>query len=311
MNTDISQVLWRLNPPMPTVVRAVYEAARAIKLLPREASVKTGEGHRSIVTIADEKSQELIASICQTIPGIKLLGEEDSDNPLFLSRDNPAGIMEGTRLVVDPIDGTVPFSHALANWSIGAGLLENGTITGGVVAAPATEEGVCLVSQKNRGAFVVAEGKVIRIDPVAQIKSKESVVLTGVDSLLYPNMTALLPTVALNVRALYTTGSGLWGLMMVSLGRAGAVIQTPQKAWDWVPGYCAILETGQVFRFFRFKDGEIIPVEAPDFKSFCYATKNRLGFVAGDPMLSENIFEILAKQKNWGRINPDTASGTW
>ncbi|MEK9180427.1 MAG: inositol monophosphatase family protein [Patescibacteria group bacterium] len=297
--------------PMLTVMQAVYEAAGAIQNLSREAVVKDGEGHRSIVSKPDVVSQKTIADICSSISGIKILGEEDSDDPLFLSRANPEGIFEGTRLVVDPIDGTVPLSHKLGYWSIGAGLVQDGEIDAGIVIAPATENGVGVAAENGSGAYLIEDSGISPITPQQRCEPKKSVVLLGVDTLLYQNITALVPSIAMNVRALYTTGSGLWGLMMVAAGRAGAVIQTPQKAWDWVPAYRAILESGRIFRFFRIENGTLAYVEKPDLRSFCYASENRLGFVAGIPELSDRLFDLLSRAKNWERINPETATGTW
>ena len=311
MIPNVFPLHYYFKDPLLTVVRAVNEAARAILGLSRESDVKEGEGHRSIVGKPDVISQKTIAHVCASIPGVKILGEEDSDNPIFLPRANPEGIFQGTGLVVDPVDGSVPNSRKLGYWSIGAGVTRDGEIDAGIIIAPATEGGVGVISQKGSGAHLIEDSRITPIAPPQKYDPKKSVVFLGVDTLLYPNIAALTPVIASNVLALYTTGSGLWGLMMVAAGRAEAVIQSPQKAWDWVPAYRAILETGQVFRFFRIKSGQLIPVEKPDFRSFCYANENRLGFVAGIPELCDKLFGMLARKKDWERINPDTASGTW
>ena len=119
-----------------------------------------------------------------------------------------------------------------------------------------------------------------------------------------------MPEIAANVRAKYDVGSGLFGLMSVALGRAQVIVQTPQKAWDWVQGYRAILDTGNVFHFFRLKDGNLIPVEHYDFEAFCFASEHRLGFIAGEPALAQKLFDKLPKT-GWARVRPDTVTGTW
>lgn len=297
---------------MGVVISALTDAGEAARGVSRYASAKPGEGHRSIVTEADEFSQETIILRCSEIDGAKFLCEEDSGDPRVLDKNNPAGAISGITFVVDPLDGTSRFAGSFPDWSVGIGTMKDGDIVESGIAAPEANGGFLLFSEKGRGAALLKNGIYHAIDPLsAETPIRDSVVLFGVDASLYHSATCLFPAVAANVRAKYDVGSGLFGLMMVALGNAQAVVQTPQKAWDWVPAYRAIVETGRVFHFFRLDDGNLVPVERYDFAALCYKPKeNRLGFVAGEPTIAQKLFDKLPRS-GWERISPDTFTASW
>jgi myo-inositol-1(or 4)-monophosphatase len=57
-----------------------------------------------------------------------------------ISEEGDMHAATGTYWVVDPIDGTVNFSHGLQQWAISAGLVEGSDFKLGVVCAPALDE---------------------------------------------------------------------------------------------------------------------------------------------------------------------------
>ena len=291
---------------------AAIRAGALLKNAPRNAVAKIGEGHRSVITEGDKKSQREILSVCSKLSEAKFLCEEDSNDPRVLPREISREDLHGTILVVDPVDGTVRFAGGYPDWTIGIGKICSGAIVSGIIFAPAANGGMLLFSEVGHGVFLYEQGscKKVPIRPAAGTPMESSVVLFGVDASLYPNLARLVPKITVNVLGKYDVGSGLFGLMMVALGRAQAVVQTPQKAWDWVPAYRAIINTGNVFRFFRLKNGKLIPEEWYDFEAFSYAPKHRLGFVAGEPALVKKLFDKLPKS-GWARINPESVSGIW
>jgi hypothetical protein len=66
-----------------------------------------------------------------------------------------------------------------------------------------------------------------------------------------------------------------------------------------------VTSLGGVFRFFRLKDGDLIPVERYDERAFKAGKENRLGFVAGEPGIVDKLFALLPKT-GWERHDPDT-----
>lgn len=313
MNMLLPQYLWRENYCGALLSHAssvVSEAGQAVRKISwRTAEID--EGHRSIVTEADLISQGIILNGFQPQQQISFLCEQDSVDPRVLPKKYPAALLRGKTAVVDPIDGTSRFAGHYPDWTVGLGILAKGIPESGVIAAPDANGGMLFLSDYGHGAFLYENGGLNLVMSSTQATpARESVVLFGVDTSLYPSITNLRPEISANVRATYDVGSGLFGLMMVALGRAQAVVQTPQKCWDWVPVYRGVVETGNVFDFFRIEDGSLVPVPTYDFEAFCFDPKYRLGFVAGEPALAQKLFEKLPRS-GWGRMDPDTVSGTW
>ncbi len=102
-------------------------AARAASDLLREARpqhIRGKSNPRDLVTEWDLRSEETIRGVLAE-SGIPVLGEEQG------------GATAGrSRWIVDPIDGTVNFTHGLPLWCVSIALEQDGELTVGVVAAP-------------------------------------------------------------------------------------------------------------------------------------------------------------------------------
>lgn len=102
-------------------------AARAASDLLREARpehIRGKSNARDLVTEWDVRSEETIRGVLAE-SGIPVLGEEQG------------GAAAGdTRWIVDPIDGTVNFTHGLPLWCVSIALEQEGELTVGVVTAP-------------------------------------------------------------------------------------------------------------------------------------------------------------------------------
>lgn len=295
---------------------AVVKAGKAICQLPRLVQVKDGEGHRSGITRGDKLSQEILLHELEQFPDARFLCEEDVSHPRAFNKVNPEGILEAKLcFVIDAIDSTARYGSERDGWCVGAGVMEYGKITGGAVFAPATNGGLVVISETGSGVATSEwNGSVKRsVGACQKTPSKKSTVLFGADTTLYQNVATILPKVAANVRLVDSSASGILGLIWVATGRAQAIIQMPQKAWDWIPAYRAALETGNTIHFFRLIHGELVPVQSYDFESMCTTqgtTANRLGFVAGEPALARKLFDMLPRT-GWERFDPDTVSGKW
>ena len=107
--------------------RAARHAASVLEgAIPREIYRKATP--RALVTEWDLRSEECIRMVLEPT-GIPVLGEEGG----------LSGIDSGARWLVDPIDGTVNFSHGLPIWSISIALETPSGIECGVVYAPQLE----------------------------------------------------------------------------------------------------------------------------------------------------------------------------
>lgn len=300
-------------------VDAVVKAGTAIRELPRVFQVKEGEGHRSGITRGDLRSQEILLRELEKFPNARFLCEEDTSHERAFDKKNPEGILESeVCFVVDAIDSTARYGAELDGWCVAGGIMEHGEITGGAVFGPASQGGFLVISEKGKGVTTTEwNSRVIRsVVPVVvgeQTLPKDSIVLFGADAPLFKNVADILPEIYANVRLASSGSSGILSFARVGARRVQAVIQTPQKAWDWIPAYRAALETGNLVKFFRLIQGELVPVSTYDFESMCTSmqtTDGRLGFVAGEPALARKLFSMLPRT-GWERFVPDTVSGKW
>lgn len=295
---------------------AVVKAGKAICELPRLFQVKDGEGHRSGITRGDVLSQEILLRELEQFPDARFLCEEDTSHPRAFDKMNPEGILEAKLcFVVDAIDSTARYGAELDGWCVAVGVMEYGEITGGAVFAPASQGGFLVVSEKGKGVTTTEwDGRVARsVTARKETPPKESIVLFGADAPLFRNVASILPEIYANVRLASSGSSGILMLTRVGARRVQAVIQTPQKAWDWIPAYRAALESGNTVQFFRLIKGELVPVPTYDYESMCTSMQTadcRLGFVAGEPALARKLFNLLPRT-GWERFVPDTVSGKW
>lgn len=304
------------NQYVTAATNAVVKAGKAICELPRLFQVKEGEGHRSGITRGDLLSQEILLRELEQFPDARFLCEEDTSHPMAFNKKNPQGIL-GAELcfVIDAIDSTARYGAELDGWCVAVGVMEYGEITGGAVFAPASQGGFLVVSEKGKGVTTTEwDGRVIRsVTARKETPPKESIVLFGADAPLFKNVAAILPEIYANVRLGSSGSSGILTLARVGARRVQAAFQTPQKAWDWVPAYRAALESGNLVKFFRLIQGELVPVLTYDFEAMCTSmqvTDGRLGFVAGEPALARKLFDLLPRT-GWERFVPDTVSGKW
>ncbi len=325
--------LLSFSTPIRELTHAVVKAGEAAQSANRGAKTKAGEGHRSVVTQGDQQSEKvLIDGILRYFPKALILSEEDADNPNMLKKDNPAGLLVAdSAFIIDPIDGTAPYGSYLGNWCVSAGMMNEGELTGGAIHVPDLNGGMTVVSEKGKGAVVIDNCPSHRWKEVKSLSDstdpKNATVFFGVDSMLYPSLTKLMPEIAANVRVTGIANSGILALAQVACGRITAVIQTPQKAWDWAGAYRAVLESGRIFSFFRLvRDWEgpldeetkkplmdkLVEVgeNTYDFEAFCYEKMKRLGFVAGEPEMVRRLMRLLPR-RGFARTNPEKVSGDW
>lgn len=312
-NTTLVQALGMFPRSTRVLAMAIKEGATQAIDLDRTAQQKEGDGPRSVVTQGDVRTQALIIERLEMYMDerpFRILCEENTDNPLVINPVRPCPMLEGIRVGVDPIDGSTLFGKYFPEWCSGGMVMENGRIVSSVICCPESNGGIFLVTAFDRW-MLMERGKIyVEQFPLACLPSpalKDAVILRGVDTELYANLTGLMPRLATRAQAIYTVGSCHFGLLQAALGRAAAFIQTPQKPWDWSAGYHAITSKGGAFRFFRLKDGNLIPVERYDERAFLPGHENRLGFIAGDPATVEQLFEQLP-MTGWETYDPDTVT---
>ncbi len=98
----------------------------------------------SIVTQADRDIEALFAGALERPEeGVYLIGEETiaDRGEEYIER-----ALAGTTYVIDPVDGTAPYSHGLPGWGISVGRIEAGVLTDGAVFLPEIGGGEIVIS---------------------------------------------------------------------------------------------------------------------------------------------------------------------
>lgn len=118
------------RPSLETLAALAIQAGREIMAVRAAGFEAITKGDGSIVTIADQRAEDIIerglATLC---PGVPMLGEEAA----------AAGRIPDTSgrfFCVDPLDGTRGFSRGGDEFTVNIGLIEHGAAIQGVVLSP-------------------------------------------------------------------------------------------------------------------------------------------------------------------------------
>lgn len=190
----------------------------------RPMSIEHKGGPYDLVTEHDHASEAIIREgVTRAVPDSVVLGEE--------------GGLSGTGRVtwhVDPIDGTVNFSHGLAFWCISIAAVVDDVVVASVIAAPALGE---VYAADLTGVTVNG----VPAGPRRVEREIDSLVISTFprDLDLEANGDDALVATGQLIRAYgaaRTLGSGALGLAHVATGRADATFDLHTNSWDVAAG---------------------------------------------------------------------------
>ncbi|WP_062098918.1 MULTISPECIES: inositol monophosphatase family protein [unclassified Caulobacter] len=229
---------------MPTpsaLLNVMIEAARkAARGLARDFGEVTElqvskKGAADFVTNADIKAEQtLFELLTKARPGYGFLGEE-------------RGMVEGTdkthTWIVDPLDGTTNFMHAIPHFAVNIALQREGEgIVAGVTYNPITND--LFWVEKGKGAFLGAEK---RLRVAARRQLDEAVLATGVPFAGKPGHGQFLKElhqVSQKVAGVRRFGAASLDLAWVAAGRFDAFWERNLNSWDVAAGVLMIQESG-------------------------------------------------------------------
>jgi myo-inositol-1(or 4)-monophosphatase len=267
------------SPTLKIMVDAVRKAARGVQrdfgeVGQLQVSVK---GPGDFVTNADRRCEKVLrAELSKARPGYGFLMEEQ-------------GAVKGTdtdhRFLIDPIDGTTNFMHALPLFAISVALERKNEIVAAVTYNPITDE--LFTAEKGQGAYV--NNKRMRVAGRTDIH--EALVCCGI-----PHRgrgghernraeIALLQAKAIGIRRL---GSITLELAYLAAGRLDAFWERGMNPWDIAAGILLIREAGG---FIADCDGDANPMETGNI-------------VAANADLLPQIKKELAAANNPKEISP-------
>jgi myo-inositol-1(or 4)-monophosphatase len=185
------------------------------------------------VSAADLRAeQELFEALTKARPGYSFHGEE-------------RGLIEGSdkthTWIVDPLDGTTNFLHAIPHFAINIALQRDGAVVAAVTYNPITHE--LFWAEKGKGAFVNDH----RLRVAARQRLDESVVATGIPFLghgQHGRFLKELHQISQRVAGVRRFGSAALDLAWVAAGRFDAYWERDLNAWDLAAGMLLVTEAG-------------------------------------------------------------------
>jgi myo-inositol-1(or 4)-monophosphatase len=185
------------------------------------------------VSAADLKAEQTIFEmLSKARPGYGFLGEE-------------RGLIEGTdkthTWIVDPLDGTTNFLHAIPHFAINIALEREGQVVAGVTYNPATNE--LFWAEKGKGAFVNDH----RLRVAARHRLDEAVLATGIPFLGHGQHARFLKElhqISQRVAGVRRFGAAALDLAYVAAGRFDGFWERDLKSWDVAAGLLLVTEAG-------------------------------------------------------------------
>jgi len=191
------------------------------------------KGLGDYVSAADLKAEQiLIEELTKVRPGYGFLCEE-------------SGSTEGSdkthTWIVDPLDGTTNFLHAIPHFAVNIALSREGVIVAAVTYNPAT--GDLYWAEKGRGAWM--NDKRLRV--AARRELVESILATGVPFAGRPGHAQFfkeMHQLTQRVSGIRRFGSAALDLAWVAAGRFDGFWERSLKPWDIAAGLLLVTEAG-------------------------------------------------------------------
>ena len=229
----------------------------------------TLKGFADPVTQFDKASEKaIIEELSHHFPNHSFLTEEE----LSVERDS------AYKWIIDPIDGTVNFTHRVPFVCVSIGLEIDGKLTLGVIYNPILDE--LYTAIQGKGAF--CNGLPIHVSEIDDIGS--ALLVTGFPyhrEGRLPELLKPLKKVIMDYQGFRRLGSAAMDLAFVASGRADAFYEEGLKPWDSAAGIVLVREAGGI---------------VTDFYNNPH-TSYQNTIIASNPQLYKNIQDLTRKVK--------------
>jgi len=198
-----------------------------------EALQVSRKGAADFVSAADLKAEQtLFEELSRVRPGYGFLGEE---------RGEIAGTDKTHRWIVDPLDGTTNFLHAIPHFAINIALERESRIVAAVTYNPVTHD--LFWAERGRGAF--HNDKRLRVS--ARTRLDDAVLATGIPFLghgQHGRFLRELHQISQRVAGVRRFGAAALDLAWVAAGRFDGFWERDLSAWDIAAGVLLVSEAG-------------------------------------------------------------------
>ncbi len=192
------------------------------------------KGAADYVSAADIKAEQvLFEALTKLRPGYGFLGEE---------RPEIEGTDKTHRWIVDPLDGTTNFLHAIPHFAVNIALERDGQIVAAVTYNPITHD--TFWAEKGRGAWL---GNEKRLRVAARRTLDESLLATGIPFMGVPGHAQFLKElhqISQRVSGVRRYGAAALDLAGVAAGRFDGFWERGLKPWDTAAGLLLVTEAG-------------------------------------------------------------------
>jgi len=224
----------------------------------------------------DVECQALIEKIIQGhFPDHGILGEEDetSVNGTKLG-ENKSTVEDNYEWIVDPIDGTVNFSHGFSSWCCSIAVRRGGEMVAAAVYAP--DMNALYAATVDSPA--TCNGKPIHVSTKKTLA--ESLVMTGIDKNMIPGVEALtfFKKIAFACQKTRVMGSAALDLCWVAEGMADGYFEGCIYLWDIAAAGLIVKQAGGA--------GEIVALrEEP----------HQMSYIASNGHVQEELKALIGK----------------
>lgn len=233
--TREEKMIAALSPNLNVMVKAVRKAGRKmIRDFGEIANLQISQkAPGDFVSNADTMAEkQLIESLREDRPDYGVIGEEFGEIPAQNNCD--------FTWIVDPIDGTTNFLHAIPFFAISVALRQGKEIIAGVTYNPITSE--LYYAEKGKGAFLMTPTGDLRLRVSG--RKQLSYALVGSNGFTNVKNRALMEKLSTKVASIRYNGSTTLSLAMVAAGQLDFYIASQFKLWDLAVGSLLIREAG-------------------------------------------------------------------
>ena len=185
------------------------------------------------VSAADLKAEQAIfEALAKARPGYGFLGEE-------------RGMIEGTdkthTWIVDPLDGTTNFLHAIPHFAINIALQREGAVVAAVTYNPISND--LFWAEKGKGCFL--NDKRLRV--AARTRMDEAVLATGIPFMGHGQHATFLKElhqISQRVAGVRRFGAAALDMAWVAAGRYDGYWERDLNPWDLAAGVLLVTEAG-------------------------------------------------------------------
>ena len=225
-----------MHPMLNTAIKAARKAGTVIQRGARDLDrlTVTSKGPKDFVSEVDKGAEAaIVETLLEAYPDHGILAEEGTVNS---KAKNPDNIW-----IIDPLDGTTNFLHALPHYCVSIALQHKGVITQAVIYDPNRND----LFTATRGAGAYLNDRRLRVS--RRIRMDEALIATGFpfkDGSLVETYLDMMREMMHKTAGLRRAGAAALDIAYVAAGWYEGFWEAGINAWDMAAGSLLVVEAG-------------------------------------------------------------------